>query len=231
MKRQATRFLSIGIGLVAAAAAVQAQDKAMSDNASFKLYGVVRDAADLHPFTNVASIPAGADLSSIRFAGVKTVNVATKRVSNGRYCEDSQEPGGSMYCPSAKDLSPMPAYRITYSYDGPAMPSDEYGSTHFAFSVYLHPDQLDPAIREAISARRLNPADAAAHFKLTTYREPVTRVVIDKQNSTFCDGAYMDGSWSHADSKCEDKIAYKTVAEASTYVSVKIDPVAFVSSR
>ena len=225
------RFLSFGIGLAAAAAAVHAQGNAINDNAPFKLYGVVRDGADLHPFTNVASIPAGADLSSIRFAGVKTVNVATKRVSDGRYCEDSQEPGGSMYCPSVKDLSPMPAYQITYSYNGPAMPSDEYGSTHFAFSVYLHPEQLDPAIREAISARHLNPADAAGHFKLTTYREPVARVVIDKQNSTFCDGAFMDGLWSHTDTKCEDKIVYKTVAEQSSYISVKIDPVVFVSSR
>lgn len=125
----------------------------------------------------------------------------------------------------------MAAYQISYSYDGPPMPSDEYGSTRFAFSVYLHPEQLDPAVREAISARHLNPADAAAHFKLATYRESIPRVVIDKQNSTFCDGAYKEGSWTHTNPKCEDKLIYKTVAEPSSYVTVRVDPVVFVSSR
>jgi hypothetical protein len=118
----------------------------------------------------------------------------------------------------------MPAYRISYSYNGPPMASDEYGDRYFTFSVYLHPDELSPAMRRTISAGHSR-ADVAAFFKLTTSRDAVQRVAIDEPNSTFCDGSYMDGSWTHTNSKCEDRITYKTVTAPSSYITVKIDPV------
>jgi hypothetical protein len=184
----------------------------------------------LHPFTHVADIPEGSDLSSIRFEAVKMVPVATESKSTFdlRACEEAAniEPGGSMFCPSTQLQSPSPAYQVTYSYLGQPMGSDEYGNGHFTFSVYFRPDELTPAAWKQLSAHTMSKADAAGFFELTTYRAPVQEVVIDEAASTFCDGNYIDGLWTHADSKCEDKVANKTIAALSSYVTVKIDPAA-----
>jgi hypothetical protein len=82
---------------------------------------------DLHPFTRVAYIPVGADLSSIEFERIETVKVATKRKFITSRCEVGyQEPGGSMYCPYIQDESPAAAYEVSYSFSAPPMASDEY---------------------------------------------------------------------------------------------------------
>jgi hypothetical protein len=188
----------------------------------------------LQPFTNIAEIPAGSDVSSIRFEGIKLVKVATTRTSatDNRYCEDGyREPGGSMYCPSVQDGSLVPAYRITYSYSGPPLGSDEYGNTEFTFSVILRPEDLNPAVRQAIDAHKMSRATAAEDFKLSTYRGLVPQVAIDDANSVLCAGNYVDGLWTHTDRNCEDKVVFKTVAVPSGYITVRVDPAARAGSR
>jgi hypothetical protein len=180
--------------------------------------------AELHPFTKVAYIPLGVDLSSIRFEGVKAVKVATKVIStmDTHLCEQGfQDPGGSMDCPSFKADSPMPAYQITYSYSGQPMASDEYGNTHFSFSVYFHPEELPAA-----SVARISRAGTASLFKLSASRGFVQQSALDESNSISCDGNYVDGLWLHTNPQCEDQLTYKTVAVPSDYIAVKIDPAA-----
>jgi hypothetical protein len=186
---------------------------------------------DLQPFTRTAYIPAGADLSSIRFESLKAVTVATTTTSTAdrHYCEtNTQEPGGSMYCPSLRDESPVPAYRVTYSYNGPSMASDEYGDTRFTFSVNLRPEDLSPAALQIMSGRKSGKAAAADYFALTTARGLVQQVAIDEANSALCDGYYNEGLWTHTNAGCEDKVTYKTVAVPSEYIAIRVDP---VSSR
>ena len=189
----------------------------------------VVETTHLQPFTNTAEIQVGSDLASIKFEGIKAVKVATERTSitDQRSCEQgSSEPGGSMYCPSVQDGSAVPAYRITYSYSGPPIGSDEYGNTLFTFSVTMRPLDLSPTVLQTMSARKRNRAAAAEDFKVTTYRELVPRVAIDEANSVFCEGNYIDGLWTHTDRNCEDRVAYKTVATPSDYITVRVDPVA-----
>lgn len=186
---------------------------------------------DLQPFTHTAYIPVGADLSSIRFESLKAVTVATTRTSttDQRYCETSlQEPGGSMYCPYHRDESPVPAYRVTYSYSGPPMASDEYGVTRFTFSVNLRPDDLNPTALQKLSGRKTGGAAAADYFALTTSRGLTQQVAIDEANSALCDGNYSEGLWTHSNPGCEDKVTYKTVTVPSDYIAIRVDP---VSSR
>ena len=159
--------------------------------------------AYLEPFTNIAEIPAGSDLASIRLEDIKAVKVATRRIISTTGCEEGyREPGGSMYCPSVEDGSFVPAYQITYSYNGPALGGDEYGSTHFTFSVNVRPEDLDPAVADSVSAHKMKRAVATESLKLTTYRGLVPQVVIDEANSAFCAGNYTDGLWTQTDRNC-----------------------------
>jgi hypothetical protein len=181
---------------------------------------------NLQPFTHVAYVPAGADLSSIRFDSIKAVKVASTRttVQNYRYClQTSQEPGGSMYCPYVQDSSPVPAYRVTYSYSAPPLASDEYSSTRFTFSVVLRPEDLDSSVLQTMSAGKIGRAAAAEGFKFTTSRDSVQEIVIDEANSSLCAGNYIDGVWAHSSPVCEDRVAYKTVTVPSDYFTVTVD--------
>jgi hypothetical protein len=101
--------------------------------------GDVAELTDLRPFTHVAYIPFGADLSSIRFEGISAVKVAVNRqVTNVSDCKQSwSEPGGSMYCQRTVDEAYVPAYRVTYSYRDQPVASDEYGNTYFNFPRLL----------------------------------------------------------------------------------------------
>jgi hypothetical protein len=180
---------------------------------------------DLHPFTRVVYIPVGADLSSIKFERVKTVKVATKRKFITSRCEVGyQEPGGSMYCPYIQDESPAPAYQVSYSFSAPPMASDEYRNTRFTFSVYFHPQDLEPAVSRTLSAGGSGREDAAVYFKVTTFPGFVQRTAIDEAASTRCDGNYVDGMWTHTKPTCEDHFTYTTVTAPSNYVTVRVDP-------
>jgi hypothetical protein len=227
---------AVGTILLVAAPAASADPQAKPDQGGCSAAATV-PAGDpaaveityLQPFTNIEEIPVGSDLSSIRLEGIKAVKVATRRISiaGQSYCENGfQEPGGYVYCPPVQDGSKVPAYQITYSYIGPLIGSDEYGSNHFTFSVNLRPEDLDPAVSDAISAHKMSRAVAAEGLKLTTYRGLVQRVVIDEANSAFCDGNYIEGLWTHTDRNCREKVAYKTVAVPSDYITVRVDSTA-----
>jgi hypothetical protein len=189
--------------------------------------GDVVEITDLEPFTHVADIPAGSQTSSIRMEGIKLVKIATKRrtVTNERYCNlPWAEPGGSMFCQRTTDESPVPAYRVTYSYRGQPMASDEYGSTYFTFSVYFRPDEISPRLRELLASGKVRRAELAEFFDLAISRERVQEIVIDQAKSTLCDGNYFDGNWVHTNPKCEDNIAYRRVAMPSSYIRVEVNP-------
>jgi hypothetical protein len=190
--------------------------------------GEVVATTDLQPFTNIAYIPVDADLSSLRFESVREVKVATTRSSTAdkRYCEEGyQEPGGSMYCPHTLDGSWMPAYRVTYSFRASAMASDEYGGTYFTFSVNMRPEDLTPATREAISARKISRKTASEYFELSTSRGLVQGIMVDEASSIRCDGKHIDGNWTQSNPNCEDRVVYKKVTVPSDHITVKVDRV------
>ena len=184
---------------------------------------------DLEPFTHAVVIPTGSDLASIRFQGVKAVTIPTRTRSTteARYCEEaaSREPGGSMYCPLVQLEGFTRAYQVTYSFEGPPLGSDEYGDRHFTFRVYFRPEELGPAGRAVLLRRKGGRAEAAELFTSTTSRQPDTRRVIDEDNSTFCEGTYVDGLWVQTNPRCENNIKFKTITAPSDYITVKVDPV------
>ena len=181
---------------------------------------------DLQPFTHIAYIPASADLSSLRIESIKATKVATRvRVTTDRrYCQEHSavEPGGSMYCPRTSDESFVHASQVTYSFRGQPVASDEYGNPNFTFSVYFRPDEMSPALRSAISSGKTKGTFAAEFFRVTTSRDSIRHVVVD---STICDGNYVDGNWTRTNPKCEDTMAYQSVARPSIYITVSVDPV------
>jgi hypothetical protein len=183
---------------------------------------------DLQPFTHIAYIPVSADLGSLRIESIKATKVATKvRVTTDlRYCQERLvvEPGGSMYCPRTSDESFVRAYQVTYSFWGQPVASDEYGNTNFTFSVYFRPDEISPALRNAIASRRMSGTAAAEFFQVITSHDAIRHVVVDQRNSTICEGNYEDGSWTRTNPKCGDNLAYQSVAGPSMYTTVRIDP-------
>src|SRR5271165_1159933 len=91
-----------------------------------------------NPATHSAYIPAGADLSTIRFEKARLVKVPSRiqYTSDTDYCKELafRDPGGSIACPYARTEATVPAYEATYSYTGQAMASDEYAGRNFTFS-------------------------------------------------------------------------------------------------
>jgi hypothetical protein len=118
----------------------------------------------------------------------------------------------------------MAAYRVTYSFNGPSMASDEYGNTRQTFSVYFHEDALPPTVREKMAAHKLRRAEAEQLIKVTTSRSMARQVAIDERNSSFCSGNYRDGLWTRLDANCQDTVAYQTVTQPSDYMMVTVDP-------
>jgi hypothetical protein len=189
--------------------------------------GDVVEITDRQPFTHVAYIPVASQTSSIRIEGIKFVKVATKRrtVTNERYCNQPwAEPGGSIYCRPTTDKSPVPAYQVTYSYRSQPMASDEYGNTYFNFSVYFRPDEISPRLRELVADGKARRAELAEFFDIAISGEHVQEIAIDQSKSTLCDGNYVDGNWVHTNPKCEDNIAYRSVAMPSSYIRVEVNP-------
>ena len=129
-----------------------------------------------------------------------------------------------MFCQRTTDEFPVPAYRVTYSYRGQPLASDEYGNTYFTFSVYFRPDEIGPRLSEMVALGTVIRADLEEFFQLSTSRESVQQTVIDPANSAFCDGNYVDGNWIRTNPKCGDRVVYDTVAAASAYISVRVDP-------
>jgi hypothetical protein len=212
-----TCFAIVGLSTAAFAASARARR------------GEVVEVTDLQPFTHVAYIPADADLSSIKMEGIKAVKVATRlrSVTSTDYCEyvyRFAEPGGSLYCPQTTSESPVPAYRVSYSYKGQPMASDEYGGRSFTFSVYFRPGELNPGLLQALLSGRTSRSTATEFFQLTSSRGSERQTVIDRAHSRFCAGNYIDGNWIHTNAKCEDIVAYKVIASPSPYIVVKVNP-------
>jgi hypothetical protein len=184
-------------------------------------------AADLQPFTRIAWLPASADLSSIKFEGIKTVKVATKLLStaNLRYCEEraATEPGGSLYCPAITHDSPVQAIQVVYSFQDQPMASDEYGGTYNTFSVYFRLEEVSSELRHALSSGKVARTAASENLRVTTSRDSVSGSTIDKANSTFCPGNYVDGNWIHMNPICQERLAYRVVPGYSPYITVRID--------
>jgi hypothetical protein len=183
---------------------------------------------DRDPFTHVARIPVGSELSSIRFQGAKVVTIPTKNrlTTDAHYCEEAarRDSGGSMFCPAAQPEAFTRALQVTYSYEGRPLASDESGNRRFTFSVYFRPEELGPAERELVLRRKGSREDAAGYFKVTTARGLEQRLVVDEGNSTFCEGTYVDGIWVHTNPNCEDNVTFKTTAVSPDYISVRVDP-------
>jgi hypothetical protein len=179
-------------------------------------------------FGHVAYIPADAKVDSIRFQRARLVTVPTSMeyTTDVHYCDAvlSREPGSSAFCPSSKVASIATAYELTYSYEAPAMQSQDRDQTHFAFRVYFRPEELPVDIRTDIDSRKLGRADTAGYFEIKTARPLQQRLTIDEAQSSFCSGSFIEGSWTKTDSNCDDKIVYKTADSDSASITVTIDP-------
>ena len=187
----------------------------------------VKDLKDLDTFTHVARIPAGSDISSLKFHGLKLVTIPTRNTltADARYCGGvaRRDPGGSMFCPLVEAGSYERAYEVTYSFEGSPLASDEQGNTSFTFRVYFRPEELGPAERKALFEGKGHRADVAGSFRVTTSRNLEARMVVDEANSTRCAGSYTDGLWMRSDSKCTENLKYKPIMAPSDYITVRID--------
>ena len=199
-------------------------DKKSDDPGSLKV-----KVEDLQPFTHVTYIPVGSDLNSIRFENVKVVAIPTqvRTTMDPHYCDQLiyRDPGGSMFCPSSQFETPATAYKVTYSYRGAPLASDEYASDHFNFDVYFQPNELAPEVRKAVAEGNLNRADMAGYFTVKTSSLTRQALVMDPSQSRLCDRVLMDGVPTPASKSCQDQTQYKTVTTASDYVAVRVDPV------
>jgi hypothetical protein len=160
------------------------------------------------------------------------VSTKIRTTTDEKYCTELafRDPGGSAFCPSTVAESRVAAYEVTYSFNAPRMTSDEGGATRFTFHAYFRPEDLSQEARKAFSAPKRNQANIAEYFKVNTYKETVSRAAIDNSQSKFCEGDFVDGNWTRKDSRCAERIRYKTVSVPSDYLSVSVDPLAGVLS-
>ncbi len=181
-----------------------------------------------NPFTHEANLPDGTNLSSVRFERVRLVRLATqvRSAPAGSSCEEAsnRDPGGSILCMDKGFQSLVSAYEVTYSYRGQPLASDEYGGTYLTFSVYLHPEEVDPDLSKRLSEHDLSKAAAARFFQLSTHRVSAQQIVVDEAASAYCRGNYVDGSWVRTDSRCADKVATRTITAPAEYITVRVDP-------
>ena len=179
---------------------------------------------ELDPYTNVASIPATVDPSTIRFEKLKMVELASKTqtTSDPQDCKERQfrDPGGSS-CETVKVLERVKAVEASYSFIGPQMGSGEGDNSpsRQGFSVYLRPEELPVSG----PVEKLNREQAGSLFLISTSRPMVQQKVIDNQNSHFCEGSYVDGSWVQTDRTCKDQVRYEMRNVPASYLAVQVD--------
>jgi len=177
----------------------------------------------LNPFSHVASIPAIVDPSTIRFEKLKMVDLASKTRTttlDANACKERQfrEPDGSN-CQTITVEERVKALEAMYSYNGPVLSAGETIPGRQTFSVYFRPEEVNADG----PVDKLKRDQAASMFHVTTYRATVEQKVIDKVNSHFCDGNYMDGSWVLKDPKCQDQLQYVTQTVPSPDLTVQVD--------
>lgn len=180
---------------------------------------------ELNPFNHVASIPATVDPSTIRFEKLKIVDLASKTQAstNTQDCKERQfrEPDGSG-CETVKVLERVKAIEANYSYIGPQASTgvgEIIAPARQTFAVYFRPEEL-PLSKPV---EKLNREQAESLFQISTSRPLVQEKVIDKANSRFCEGNYVDGSWVQKDSKCQEQVQYTTHTTPSTYWAVEVN--------
>jgi hypothetical protein len=180
----------------------------------------------IDPFTRVASIPANSNLASIKFESAKATKVLTswQATEDTDYCGELQfrDPGGSNYCPYTQAESHADAYELTYSYSDAAVVSARFSGI-YTFRVHFRPDELPEAWRAAIAHGKVDRAELASYFHVTTAHSPVNATAIDEVKSSFCDGNYIDGSWVNTDSLCRNQLRFKTVSVPSDFVTVHVE--------
>ena len=130
-----------------------------------------------------------------------------------------------MYCPQVRLEAFVPAYEVTYAYQGQPMSSDEYGSKYFTFSVYFRPEELSSQTRELLSHGKTARSDVAMAFEVIASRDPERRMAIDEAASTFCAGSYIDGAWQRTNPDCKDNITSKAVVVLPEYLTIRVEPV------
>lgn len=189
-------------------------------------------ARELSPYTNVVSIPASVDPSTIRFEKLALVDLAsrTKTTTDLQRCKELQfkDPDGSG-CQTTQVEERVKAVEARYSYNGPEITSGESVPGRDSFSVYFKPEEV--AVDGPVT--KLKRDQAAAMFQVTTYRPTVEQKVVDKQHSQYCGGNYVDGSWVKSDANCQDKLTFttQTVPSASLMVQVDVRQPSTVASR
>jgi len=87
------------------------------------------------------------------------------------------------------------------------------------FSVYLRPEELPVSG----PVEKLNREQAGSLFLISTSRPMVQQKVIDNQNSHFCEGSYVDGSWVQTDRTCKDQVRYEMRNVPASYLAVQVD--------
>ncbi len=180
------------------------------------------ETTEINPFTNVATIPATVDPSTIRFEKLKTVSLAskTKTTTDTENCKERQFRESDVTCQSVQVLEKVNAVEARYSYAGPVVSSSgEAIPGRDEFSVYFHPEDLSAAG----PVNKLNREQGASLFEMTTSRPTVDEKVIDKAHSQFCDGNYVDGNWTRKDPNCQDHVVYMNQSVASPYLMVQVN--------
>lgn len=175
----------------------------------------------VNPFTHLASIPATVDPSTIRFEKLKSVELASKtKTTTDPNCTDRQfrEPDGTN-CQSTTVEEKVKAVEAVYSFNGTVIAAGESIPGRDTFAVYFRPEEvgLDGP------SDKMKRDQAASLFQVNTYRGTVEQKVIDKANSHFCEGSYVDGSWVRKDSKCQDQVQYINQTVPAPYLTVQVD--------
>jgi hypothetical protein len=181
----------------------------------------VKPSDQLNPFTHIASIPASVDPSTIRFEKLRTVDLASKtKTWTDPNCKDKQfrDPDGS-HCMTTTVEERVQAIEATYSYNGTVMAAGESAPGRDTFFVYFRPQEVGVDG----PADKLKRDQAASLFQVSTSRGTMDQKVIDKQNSHFCEGNYVDGNWVRKDPKCQDQVQYTSQTVPSPYLTVQVD--------
>jgi hypothetical protein len=177
----------------------------------------------LNPFTNVASIPAIVDPSTIRFEKLRAVELASKTKTTTDDAQDCKErqlrDPQNTNCQTTTVVERVKAFEATYSFNGVVLSSDESGPGRGSFAVYFRPEEVSVDG----SVEKLKRDQAASLFQVSTYRATVQQQSIDKENSHFCDGDYVAGNWVRKDPKCQDQVQYINQTVPSPYLTVQVD--------
>jgi hypothetical protein len=179
----------------------------------------------LNPFTNVASIPAIVDPSTIRFEKLRTVELASKTKTTTDDSQDCKErllrDPQNTNCQTTAVVERVKAVEATYSFNGVVLASDEGGPARGTFAVYFRPEEATAGVDGPVE--KLKRDQAASLFQVSTYRATVQQQVIDKPNSHFCEGDYVAGNWVRKDPKCQDQVQYTSQTVPSPYLTVQVD--------